>query len=264
MAPKAAAFPTIDLMGVPIHAVTEAECISFILDELRAGSGGWVATPNLDHLRRLWRDASFRKLCASANLLVPDGIPLLWASRLQRTPLPGRVAGSDLISSLSRAAGESGRTVFLLGGDPGTAEEAAQTLRQENPELKIAGMSCPPIGFDRDDAAKQRLAAEVRAAAPDIVFVALGSPKQEKLMQELRNELPGAWWIGVGISFSFLSGAVKRAPSWMQRSGLEWFHRLVQEPRRMASRYLWYGLPFALVLFATAAWRGVTGRGRES
>ena len=259
-----AELPTIDLVGIRIHALTEAESISHILDELRAGRGGWVATPNLDHLRRLWRDDSFRELCAHANLLVPDGMPLLWASRLQRTPLPGRVAGSDLISSLSSAAGKSGHTVFLLGGDPGTAEAAAQTLQQKIPELQVAGASCPPIGFEKDEAAMQRLAAELRAAKPDIVFVALGSPKQERLMEALRGELPDAWWLGVGISFSFLSGAVKRAPIWMQRAGLEWLHRLVQEPRRMAARYLAYGLPFALILFANAAWRGATRSGRES
>lgn len=253
--------PSIHLMGIPIHAVTEAQCVEHILSESLAGRGGWVVTPNVDHLRRLRRDVSFRELCAQASLRVPDGIPLLWASRLQRTPLPGRVAGSDLIFSLCAAAGKCGRRVFLLGGDPGTAQRAAETLQQRIPELCIAGTNCPPIGFDQDEASMQRLTAELRAANPDIVFVALGSPKQEILMHRLRDEFPTAWWLGVGISFSFLCGDVQRAPKWMQRSGMEWLHRLAQEPKRMASRYLAHGLPFVALLLASSAWQGVVRRG---
>jgi N-acetylglucosaminyldiphosphoundecaprenol N-acetyl-beta-D-mannosaminyltransferase len=249
--------PTIDLLGVRIHAITEREVIAQILAELDGGRGGWIATPNLDHLRRLCRDPTFRTLCLDASLLVPDGVPLLWASRLQGTPLPGRVAGSDLISSLSAAAAAAGRSLFMLGGDPGTAEAAAATLRQRHGELRIVGTYCPPFGFEQDAAEPERIQGMLRTAAPDIVFVALGSPKQERLMQEMSAVLPRAWWVGVGISFSLLTGEVKRAPVWVQRTGLEWVHRLLQEPRRLAGRYLWHGLPFGVRLLASCAWRGL-------
>src|SRR5439155_13373333 len=130
-----------------------------ILSELDAGRGGMVVTPNLDHLRRYTRDLSFGALIAEADLVVPDGMPLIWASRLQGTPLPQRVAGSDLISSLSAAAATRKRSIYLLGGSPGTADAAAKVLQAANPDLKIAGTLCPQIGFDGDDAEVDKIAA---------------------------------------------------------------------------------------------------------
>jgi N-acetylglucosaminyldiphosphoundecaprenol N-acetyl-beta-D-mannosaminyltransferase len=251
---------TIELLGIRLHAMTEDECVRHVHAELGAGRGGWVTTPNLDHLRRLVRDASFRELCARSSLIVADGAPLVWASRLQRTPLPARVAGSDLISSLSAAAAAHGRSIFLLGGDTGTADGAARVLRERHPTLRIAGTLCPEPGFERDPARLAALRETLQRADPDIVYVALGSPKQERLIDELRPLLPRAWWLGIGISFSFLTGDVRRAPVWMRKTGLEWVHRLCQEPRRLARRYLVDGLPFALVLISRCAWRGVRGR----
>src|SRR5690606_34066554 len=142
-------------------------------------------------------------------------------------------AGSDLISSLSAAAAEQKRSVFLLGGTPGTAEAAGKVLQQRHPNIRIAGSHCPPVGFEENAADMASIIAAVTSARPDIVYVALGSPKQEKLINAIRRHLPEAWWLGVGNSFSFLSGDVRRAPMWMQRWGMEWAHRLWQEPRRL-------------------------------
>ncbi len=261
IAPDAPA--TIDLHGLSIHAISEQSCIAHILDSLDAGAGGWVVTPNLDILRRCSREGEVRMLLHQADLRVADGMPLIWASRLQGTPLPERVAGSSLISTLSAAAAERGRTVFLLGGEPGAAEGAAAVLRDRHSNVRIAGIHCPPMGFERDEAQMGEIRKALLAARPDIVYVALGSPKQERLIRELRPLLPQAWWIGVGISFSFLCGRVKRAPLWMQRIGLEWVHRLAQEPRRLARRYLVEGLPFAVAIMAGALrrrWSGSTQR----
>jgi N-acetylglucosaminyldiphosphoundecaprenol N-acetyl-beta-D-mannosaminyltransferase len=250
----------VELFGVRLHALSAEQCVSHIASELAAHRGGWVVTPNLDHLRRLLVHRSFRELCARASLCVADGMPLLWASRLQRTPLPGRVAGSDLIFSVSAAAARDGRRVFFLGGDAGTAESAARVLEARYPGLVVAGTRCPPLGFEKDRAYLARLIDELMQARPDVVFVALGSPKQEAVIDELRAHLPEAWWLGIGISFSFVCGAVKRAPSWMQKIGLEWLHRLVQEPRRLARRYLIEGLPFAAYVLGRSAWRGLVAR----
>lgn len=250
--PAPAMGPRVTLMGVAIDAVREADCVSRIVDAARQGRGGWVVTPNLDHLRRLTTDAGFRRLCASAELKVADGMPLIWASRLQGTPLPERVAGSNLISSLSAAAADAGLSVYLLGGDPGTAEGAAAVLQDRHPQLKIAGHLCPEFGFEKDPEALEDLRQRLREAAPDIVFVALGSPKQEQVIELLRSSCPKAWWLGIGISFSFLTGDVKRAPRWLQSLGLEWVHRLAQEPRRLMRRYLVQGLPFACRLMFAA------------
>lgn len=240
-----AAIPTVQLLGVPVHALTEDAVVAQVVGALSRGRGGMVVTLNLDHLRRCNADGGYRALVTEAELIVPDGVPLLWAGRIAGTRFPGLVAGSNLISSLSRAAALAGRSVFLLGGNPGAAEGAARVLVERSSSLVVAGTSCPPIGFDDDTDRMSRLVADLRAAAPDIVFVGLGSPKQERLIARVRRELPGAWWIGVGISFSYLSGDVRRAPKWMRRAGLEWLHRLASEPGRLARRYVLEGLPFA-------------------
>lgn len=250
-----AARPRLQLHGVTFDAITEQACIGRVISTLAAERGGWIITSNLDHLYRAQYDAEFRAMLDEADLVVADGMPLIWASRLQGEPLPERVAGSTMVSSLAQAAAAHGRSIFLLGGEPGVAEEAAAKLTTRYPALRIAGQFCPPMGFETDEKQMRQLRDALQAAQPDIVYVALGSPKQERLIRQLRAEFPDTWWIGVGISLSFLAGRVRRAPRWVQKLGLEWVHRLAQEPRRLARRYLVDGLPFACRLFAVAALR---------
>jgi N-acetylglucosaminyldiphosphoundecaprenol N-acetyl-beta-D-mannosaminyltransferase len=196
-----------------------------------------------------------------ARLVVADGMPLIWASRLRGTPLPERVAGSNLIWSLTAGAARSGASIFLLGGNPGAAEACAERMRTEFPEVRIAGCMAPPHGFEKDDRAIDEIVATLRAAAPEIVYLALGFPKQEELALQLAPHLPTTWFVGVGISFSFVSGEVQRAPRWMQAAGLEWIHRLAQEPRRLFRRYVVDGLPFAARMFMHALRSRRGGRG---
>jgi N-acetylglucosaminyldiphosphoundecaprenol N-acetyl-beta-D-mannosaminyltransferase len=254
--------PVIHLHGVQLNAIDESRAINYILDELEAGFGGFVITPNLDHLRRYIGDMSFGAMVAEADLVLADGMPLVWAARLQGTPLPARVAGSDLIWSLSQAAAARGRTIFMLGGAPGTADAAARALTEKIPGLNVAGTYCPPMRFEDDDAEIARIVERLQAHKPDIVYVALGSPKQEFLIDRIRRTLPQTWWLGVGISFSFVSGDVRRAPRWMQQTGLEWMHRLFQEPRRLFKRYVMLGLPFAASLLGGALVKGMSSRFR--
>jgi N-acetylglucosaminyldiphosphoundecaprenol N-acetyl-beta-D-mannosaminyltransferase len=247
------------LAGIEFDALSEEETVSSALGELRRGRGGWILPVNLDVLRLATSSPETRELLSEPDVVVADGQPLIWASRLQGARLPDRVAGSNLIWSLSGEAARVGRSVFLLGGDPGAAETAAERLRARHPGLLVAGVCCPPYGFERDVAELDRIVREVRAATPDIVFVGLGFPKQEHLIRLLRPHLPGTWFVSVGISISFAAGRVRRAPRWMQRLGLEWIHRLAQEPRRLASRYLVHGLPFAARLLLQAAARRRSG-----
>ena len=262
--PRSGALPEVELQGVGLHAISQVECVEYVLDELDAGRGGWVVTPNLDHMRRLAREREFRELYDEATVRVVDGTVLVWALALQRTPVPERVAGSDLISSLAAGAAERGRSVFLLGGNPGTAERAAGVLQARHAKLTVAGVECPPEGFHTDALAMARLSRKLHEVKPDIVFVALGSPKQELVIRHLRHDRPEAWWLGVGISFSFLAGEVRRAPRWMQRAGLEWLHRVAQEPRRLFRRYFVEGLPFAARLLATCAVSGALPMGKAA
>ena len=252
------------MMGVPIDAVTQRQVINRVFAALDWGQGGAVVTPNLEILRQSREDSEMRRLIRGADLVLADGMPLVWASRLAGDRLPERVAGSDLIVPLAQVAAQAGHSVFLLGGSPGTADAAADFLREQAPGLNIAGTLCPPFGFERSEAEVAAIREAVRAAKPDIVLVALGAPKQERLMESLREDLPEAWFFGVGIALGFLVGEVRRAPAALQKTGLEWTHRLVQEPGRLAGRYLRRGLPFAGRLGTWALAQRFGGRERRA
>ncbi len=245
----------VELCGVPIDVVTEGEVVAHVIGALEQKVGGWVITTNLDQVRQYSQKSDVRALFETADLVVADGMPLVWASRLAGSALPERVAGSDLIWSLSREAARGRHSVFFLGGAPGAAEGAVERLQGIHPELQVAGLYSPPFGFDSDPAEHEQIRSLLQESKPDIVFVALGFPRQERLIAQLRTILRGTWFLGVGISFSFVAGDVRRAPELLQRIGLEWLHRLVMEPRRLARRYLWHGLPFAtrLVVHAIVA-----------
>lgn len=249
--------PTVELEGIAFDALTEEQTVAHVLRCVDAGTRGFVVTLNLDFLRRVTRDADFAATCGRATLRVADGHPLVWASRISGTPLPERVAGSDLIVSLSGAAARRGASVFLLGGRPGAAERCAAELRRRFPDLVVAGTYCPPFGFERDSVQLEAIRSAITEAAPSIVYVGLGSPKQEALIERLLWETPEAQWLGIGASIDFLAGDVPRAPSWMQRSGLEWLHRLLHEPQRLARRYLVEGLPFFVGLLVRSYRRGL-------
>lgn len=233
------------IMGVPVDGVTQRQTLDRVFAALEWGLGGWVMTPNLDILRQCRQDAELRRFARRADLVLADGQPLVWASRIAGDALPERVAGSDLVVPLCRMAARAGRSVFLLGGNPGTAEAAAERLAAEAPGLRVAGTHCPPFGFEDREPDLALIRRRLLDARPDIVLVALGAPKQERLIRQLRPLLPAAWFFGIGIGLSFVAGEVRRAPAPLRATGLEWVHRLVQEPRRLASRYLRHGLPFA-------------------
>lgn len=247
------------LMGTPLAVVTEEAAVQAIVGAAEARQGHWTITANLDHLRRYHRNPIARGLIDEADLVVADGMPLIWASHLVGEPLPERVSGSSMIWSICEAASARQQSVFLLGGDPGVSERAAQVLRVTYPNLKIAGTTCPPLGFENDEQELTRIQAQVIAAAPEIVLVALGFPKQDRLIRVLRNSLPAASFLGVGISLSYVTGDLARPPDWICRIGLEWAFRLAQEPtRRLVRRYLVNGLPFALRLAMFATWHRIT------
>ncbi|WP_018351724.1 WecB/TagA/CpsF family glycosyltransferase [Longispora albida] len=233
--------------GVAFDALTEAEAVEHVRAAVERGEGGRIITPNVDILRRGAEAADYLD---DATLVVADGMPLLWAARRAGTPLPERVAGSSLIWSLSRALGADGRSAFLIGGDPGSTR-AGDVLAEACPGLRIAGQISPPFGFE-DTPDYDELCAAIIEEKPSIVYVGLGFPKQERVITRLRPQLPGTWFLGCGASIQFVAGELRRAPLWMQRSGLEWLHRLLSEPRRLAGRYLVHDLPFALRLLINA------------
>ena len=245
-------FPRCTLLGMQVDRVDEQSLLNHLLASLARGEGGWVLTANLDFVRRNAFDEKTRSLFRQADLCVADGMPLVWAAWLQGQPLPGRVAGSSLLGRLVARAAAEKRSLYLLGGTESANRRAAERMLERHPDLRLCGRSSPGIGSPPTSEETRRLADELVPLGPDILLVGLGSPKQEQLIRALRPLLPRTWMIGVGVSFSFLAGEIRRAPRWLQALGLEWVHRLLQEPRRLAKRYLVEDLPFAFRLFASA------------
>jgi N-acetylglucosaminyldiphosphoundecaprenol N-acetyl-beta-D-mannosaminyltransferase len=243
----------VELFGMRLARIRQAQLLDRVFSDLSRQRGGWVVTVNVDMLRRHRRDPEARALYDAADLRVADGMPLVWASRLKGgRSLPERVAGSCLADALAERAAVEGRSLVLLGGAPNAARAARGVLLERYPRLRVLEAGSPR--FDSPPTAEQVQRAVDRLAPlrPHILLVGLGSPKQEHLIRALRPHLPSTWMVGVGVTFSFLAGQVLRAPLWMQRAGLEWTHRLAQEPARLARRYLVDDLPFALRLLGHA------------
>jgi len=221
------------------------DCCSFVeaLDAItrhavRGGPPVCVVPSNAQHVVLLESDAGLQEAYASAELVLADGVSLLFASHLLRGKLRERVAGVDLFEQLCGKAAELGLRVFFLGGRPGSAQLAAGKLKRWFPRLAIAGSCCPPLGFERDQRELQAVREAIRQARPDIVFVALGAPKQELWMHRHGRQSGVPVVMGVGGSFEIAGGIFPRAPRFVQRMGCEWLYRLLLEPSRLWKRYL--------------------------
>jgi len=230
--------------GAWIDNLSMTEAVHAVDRMLSERDHGYVVTPNVDHLVRLRRDPEFRQIYAQAALVLADGMPIVWASRFLGTPLKERVAGSDLFPRLCELAAQRGHRLFLLGGRPGAAARAAERLRAKHPTIQIVGAYAPPYGFEADPGENARIVAMIVDARADILFVGLGAPKQEKWIWRYQKACGVPVCIGIGVSFEFTAGMVRRAPMGLQRLGLEWLWRLAMEPRRLWRRYFWEDLPF--------------------
>jgi len=239
-------------MGVRVDCVTERQVTAHVISSIRADVGGWIATPNVDHLRIISERPGLLRMVNEASLRVADGMPLVWASRLQGTPLPERITGAGLALSLTAAAAKEGLSIFLLGGESGDAEAAAAVLKRLNPDLKIAGIICPPAGFEHDALQMTQIGNALHSAAPALVYSCFGFPKQELVIAAIREHLPSAWFLGLGGSLAIVSGRTPRAPRWIQGIGMEWAWRLALEPRRLFHRYIVRDLPFVFRLLGNA------------
>lgn len=238
-------FETSSILDVNVHRVT-AEVVREQLDSfVQSGQPHQIVTVNMDFLRLARTDTDFRNALNGADLSVPDGVPVLWAARLLGKPLADRVTGIDIVEHGAALAAERGYRVFLLGAEPGVAAAAAAELSRRHPGLWVAGVYSPPFG-PMSEEANAHMVRMVRDARPDMLFVAFGAPRQDTWIAHHRHELGVPVMVGVGGTFNFLAGRVSRAPTWMQRRGLEWLYRLKQEPRRLWKRYLLGDMPVFL------------------
>ncbi|MEM7043630.1 MAG: WecB/TagA/CpsF family glycosyltransferase [Pseudomonadota bacterium] len=200
----------------------------------------YIVTPNADHTVMLQEQAGLRNAYQDAAMVLADGFPVILASRLLGRRLPERVAGSDLVPALFTAADPARplRT-FLLGAAPGVADRAAERIGAEEAwqGVEIVGTYSPPFGFEHDDVEQERILARVREARPDLLVIGLGAPKQELWMHKHRSKIKAPVALCVGATIDFLAGERTRAPKWLQRIHLEWFYRMMGEPRRLFWRY---------------------------
>ncbi|HXN48083.1 MAG TPA: WecB/TagA/CpsF family glycosyltransferase [Bryobacteraceae bacterium] len=246
------------ILGVPFDRMTLAAAVDRIESMVAEGGFHYVVTPNVDFLVKARRDAELHRILVNADLVLCDGKPLVWASRWLGDPLPGRVAGSDLMPCLLQRATERGWRIFLLGGSPDVAAEAARRIASAHPSLPEVAHYSPP--FRRlDEMNNDEIVDRLRAARPDIVLVCFGCPKQEKWISRHGAMLKVPVMIGAGATIDFLAGTMARAPAWMRRSGTEWLFRLIQEPRRLAGRYADDLLSFAPAIVAQRFRRGPSG-----
>jgi N-acetylglucosaminyldiphosphoundecaprenol N-acetyl-beta-D-mannosaminyltransferase len=214
-------------------------------------AGGYVFTPNVDHVVLAEDLEDLAAAYARARLSLADGVPILWASRLLGQPLPAKLSGSDMVLPIAGLAASAGWSVYLLGGRPGSGERAAEALCDTYPRLKIAGIDAPMMSLSPGHAGTREAFDRVRRARPDILLVGLGAPKQELLLHRAADLLGPTLGFGVGASIDFLAGEVPRAPRWMSEVGLEWFYRLYREPKRMWRRYLLRDPRFVSIVWRT-------------
>lgn len=233
----AAGIPATRILGVPVSTINISVAVSTILAWVDKRTSQYICVRDVHGIMLGQNDPALADIHLRAGLITPDGMPLVWILKARGYKDSGRVCGADLVAALCHASQESGVRHYLYGGKPGVGERMAAELVRLYPALQIVGCSAPPFRplTPEEDA---QATAQIAAARPDIVWVGLSTPKQEYWMRDHLDRIPGATLIGVGAAFDFYTGEVKRAPSWMQGSGLEWLHRLLREPRRLWRRYL--------------------------
>ena len=244
----------ITLMGCRIDNLSMEETLVRIEEFIRSGKPHQHVVVNVDKLVKASRDPELRRIVNDCALVNADGMPVVWASRLLGKPLKERVAGIDLFEALMRRAGEKGWRVFLLGAREEVVAAVAETYRRRYPQLAIAGWR---NGYWKGEAEEAQVAEQVRASGADLLFVAISSPKKEQFLGRWQAEMKIPFAMGVGGTFDVAIGLVKRAPRWMQRAGLEWFYRFLQEPRRMFRRYFIDDTAFIWLFIKEAAGRKV-------
>jgi N-acetylglucosaminyldiphosphoundecaprenol N-acetyl-beta-D-mannosaminyltransferase len=227
---------TVPVWGIDYHPVTMAQSIDYLDKIIAKREPSFAITANLNYAMLCFKHPRLQAFTKRASLVLCDGMPIFWRSKLSKKSLPERVAGSDLIYQLSERCAAKRYRVYLYGAAEGVAEAAAAQLQKRYPLLEIAGVQCPPF-HDSSSTAIQDQVARIKKARPDVLFVALGQPKGEYWIEDHLKELGVPLAIQLGASFDFVAGQAKRAPKWMQRTGLEWLYRAVQDPWRLIPRY---------------------------
>lgn len=241
------------LFGVDIDLLSIVETVSIIQTWLASDEASckFVVTPNVDHIVKVQTDSGLQAAYKQAALIVTDGKPVVWAANLLGVSIPGTVPGSDLVPAIfdDAQASKTPLTVFLLGAMPGVAERAKAVIQAKWPLVKVVGTLSPPFGFDKKEADSKVICSIVNASNVDLLVLGLGAPKQEIWITRYAPMLTVKAALCVGATIDFLAGEKARAPMWMRKLGLEWLHRMLSEPKRLAKRYFVDAIVFPKLVF---------------
>ena len=228
----------VDLKYVSIDNLSLDEAVENIYKSSSVLDASYVVTPNADHVLRLEKDSFFRKIYSKADWVLADGVTITLLAKRMGAKLKQRVCGSDLMPALCAKAAGSDKSIFILGGPPGAGDIAAKKLEKKYLGLNIAGVYSPNYGFENDDAELEHINSMLNTIKPNLVFVGLGSPKQETWIYNHGRHLKVGVLLAIGAAIEFEAGTLKRAPKFMRKIGLEWLYRAWTEPRRLGKRYL--------------------------
>src|ERR1700722_195645 len=226
-----------NVLGVGVHAIDLLSAASIIETAVRQRTKGYVCITSVHGVMEAQRDRDFRDILNRALLVTPDGMPTVWVGRMQGNSAMKRVFGPDLMLEICRRSADNGIRHFLYGGKPGIADELTEILLHKFQGIKVVGTYTPPFR-PLNPSETARLQKQLEAAPPDIIWVGLSTPKQEKFMAANFRQFPCTLMIGVGAAFDIHTGRVKDAPQWIKDAGLQWIHRFCQEPSRLWKRYL--------------------------
>lgn len=228
----------IKFMNTEVDNLDMNEALEKIDILIQARKNSYVVTPNVDHIVQLENDSELQEVYKNADLILTDGKPLIWISNYYKTPIKEKVSGSDLFPLLCQLAANREYKMFFLGAAEGVASTAAVNLKAKYKNLMISGTYSPPFGFEKNESEIDHIINLINKEKPDILIVGVGAPKQEKFIYSNLNKLNVPLSLGLGASLDFEAGNIKRAPKWMQKSGLEWLFRITQDPKRMFKRYI--------------------------
>ncbi|MDG6890098.1 WecB/TagA/CpsF family glycosyltransferase [Clostridium perfringens] len=228
----------VTFLNTEVDNLTMGEAIDKAEELIIKKKPSYVVTPNVDHIVKLEIDKEFQDVYKNADLILTDGMPLIWISKMRGNPIKEKISGSDFFPKLCERAAEKGYSLFLLGAAEGVAAKAAKNLKEKYEGLNIVGTYSPSYGFEKKDDEIKMIIEMINETKPDILAVGLGAPKQEKFLYKYKNELNVPISLAIGASIDFEAGNINRAPRWMQNCGLEWFYRLCKEPKRMFKRYV--------------------------
>ncbi len=240
--------PQARILDIAFDRVSKADLLDRVKGFIEENRPHQIVTANLQFMSLARKSPAFTRVLNRADLVTADGMPLYWMSRLLGAPIPDRITGHELLQVCASLAAEKGYSIFLLGGPPGVAAEAAELLAKQHPGLRIMGTHHGKFLDGGDAENQEELLSLIREFRPQFLFLALGCPKQDFWIHNHMQAAGVPVCAGIGGTLDVLTGRLSRAPSWMQRYGLEWLYRLQQEPRRLWRRYILEGFPTALAV----------------